>query len=91
MSLNALSQMRHSGGLVARVTACVAQEGEAQPENWVVSNLWKVTARSDWIQAWAYAEEVKTVNVNPDTGQRDDVITDAMILAAVQAVRGTPA
>lgn len=88
MSYSTLNTMRQSPGLMARIVACAAQEGSDSPEGWAQTNSWNVISGSDWVDAYAYAEDTKTVNVNPDTGARDDVITDTMILASVQAVKG---
>ena len=44
-------------------------------------------ARPDWVEAFAYGRTPRPQNHNPDSGARNDVINDGMILAAVQAVR----
>lgn len=87
MSFSALAAMRQSQGLQQRVTACAAMEGVDFPDQWSQLHTWKIIARPDWVDAFAYAEDNKTANVNQDTGARTDVINDGMILAAVQAVR----
>ena len=86
MSYRSLAEMKLSATLLQRIAACAALEGVDQPENWVAVYQWKIISRSDWVDAWSYARDNGTANVNPDTGARDDVINDAMILAAVQAV-----
>ena len=68
-----------------RVTACVAQEGEdlnAMPSQ----IFWNIAVKSDIEQAYAYALEAD----NPSPGGDPTVITDAMILAAVQAEYAPP-
>lgn len=88
MSYTAASVMAGSNSLLQRITACVAQEGEEQPYVWAQTHMWKLVSRQDWIDAWAYAENHPNHrNMNQDTGARDDVIDDGMILSAVQAVR----
>ena len=86
MSYAAMIQMSESGTLQKRIVACAAQEGTHDPESWVYSNRWTIFSLEDWISAWEYAETTKTINNNPDTGARTDVITDQAILSAVQAL-----
>ena len=74
--------------MINRIAACAAMEGIPQPTQWAGDNLWRIIARTEWVNAWGFAEDNKTVNDNPDSGARDDVINDGMILSAVQAVRG---
>jgi hypothetical protein len=83
---NTVMNMTKSAGLKNRLIGCAAQEGRADAQLWVEQNIFRLVKGSDWVSAWEYAEDTKTVNVNPDTGARDDVINDGMILAAVQSV-----
>lgn len=85
MSYSALHRMRQSNGLRERLTAAAAQEGSADPDLWVHSNTWAIVSDPEWVSAWTYAEGTATVNHNPDIGAREDVITDGMILSAIQA------
>lgn len=75
-------QVQESPSLRARITACAAQEGIADPEPWVHETRW------EWAAApgWAAAYESALVSGNPDPGAAPDVITDGMILAQVQAM-----
>lgn len=77
--------MSKSVGLKNRLIGAAALEGRADANIWVEQNLFSLINDTSWVTAWEYAEDTKTVNVNPDTGARDDVINDSMILAAVQA------
>lgn len=85
--------MSKSPGLKNRLIGAAALEGRADAPMWVDQNIWRIINADDWITAWEYAEDTKTVNVNPDTGAREDVINDGMILARVQAIitEDTPA
>lgn len=85
--------MSKSTGLKNRLTGAAALEGRADAPMWVEQNIWRLINDSSWVSAWEYAEDTKTVNVNQDTGARDDVINDAMILSRVQAIiaEDTPA
>jgi hypothetical protein len=89
VSYYATTAMASNTALRNRIVSAVAMEGEPDPFAWMTSNIFTIASHSDWVEKWDYAEDTKTVNVNPDTGQRDDVIDDAMILTAVQAIRGT--
>ena len=69
-----------SPGLRQRVTACAAQEGAPDPTRWTAAAVWSLIT-SEWIDAWAYAD---ATHPGEDHGANDAVITDGMILAAVQ-------
>lgn len=85
MSYSSSADMARSQGLVARVTAAAGEQGAQYPQQWAMEHIWTITTHSDWVSAWEYAKATETINQNPDTGARNDVITDGMILAAVQA------
>lgn len=80
-------QMATNPTLRTRVAAAAAAEGEPDPLGWAEANMWAIAAAPGWADAWDYAEDTRTDNVNPDTGARDDVISDVMILSAVQERR----
>lgn len=86
MTYATVATMVVSASLKARLAAAAAAEGQAAPAEWANLNMWALVSQPGWAAAWAYAEDTSTVNDNPDTGQRDDVINDGMILAGVQAV-----
>lgn len=89
MSYASIVEMANSGSLIGRITAAVAGEGIDNPEQWTRSNLWKLVASPGWADDWDYAKGASgnNPNVNPDLGVRTDVISDAKILAAVQAAQ----
>lgn len=91
MAYQSIVQMAGSQSLLARICACAAAEGQAEPMTWAQANMWWLCSAPDWDDAWQYAVDSATVNVNPDTGARDDVINDSMILAAVQSLRTSQA
>lgn len=74
--------MAHDEDLLNRVTACVAVEGARDPELWVQQHKWSVAAQPGWGDAWDYA----TNSGKTDIGKDPAVITDSMILSAVQAI-----
>lgn len=91
MSYLTVMDIANSFTLQQRVQACAAQEAAAAAVTlpggvtaWVLSNMLTLAASGDWDDKWAYAQDTATVNVNPDTGARTDVISDGDILAAVQ-------
>ena len=87
MSYQSVVEMAGSSSLTRRIAASAATEGQTDPLGWAQSRIWRLAASPGWADGWEYAENVATINVNPDTGIRNDVITDSMILSAVQALR----
>ena len=87
MSYLAIAQMQQHPGLRQRITACCAQEGAADPEQTMNDIMWTVCASAGWDEAWDYAVAL-AIQAGPqnatDPGMDPAVITDAMILSAVQ-------
>jgi uncharacterized protein YjiK len=92
MAYSSIVEMASSFSLISRVAAAAASEGVADAITWANGNIWRVVAENEeWATNWGYAVDTATINVNPDTGARTDVISDQMILAVVQPmVLGTP-
>lgn len=67
-----------------RIVACCALEQIPAPEWWERDHHWQIVARTDWADAYAYAQ----ASGNDRPGLDAAVITDGMILSAVQTVRG---
>jgi hypothetical protein len=67
--------------LASRVAACAAEEGRADPRNWAAESMLILAASPGWGEAWASA----VAGGNEAPGRDGAVITDGMILAAVQA------
>lgn len=86
MSLGVIVEMANSTALRDRIAACAAQEGIADPVAWASQRMWEFAAQAGWADSWAYAVQNYNKNQNPETGARDDVITDQTILSAVQAL-----
>lgn len=90
MAYRSTYQMVNSPGLKERFIACAASLGIANPVTWVEQQMWGMVPlmlapdASPWWQVWEYAEANKTINNNPDTGARTDVILDAWVLTVVQ-------
>lgn len=81
MSYSSIFACAHDPALLGRVTAAAADEGSAEPDRHASQLIWPVSAASD-IEA-AYASALAAGNPNP--GGDEAVITDQMILSAVQA------
>lgn len=86
MSYTSVTNMANSNSLKQRVIACAAQEGHTNPTDFANRKMLNLCADTGWVAAWDYAVAEATVNVNPDTGVRTDVISDAMILTLVQPI-----
>lgn len=85
MTYSDIVKVYNSSGLRERVTmAAATQEAIGDPQQWVSIKWIKIAASPGWGDSWA-SGLVSLAN-DPDIGARDDVITDAMILAAVQAL-----
>lgn len=87
MSYKTQAKMADDAELRSRITACVATEGDTEPVRWAFENKWLISAQPGWDAAYAYA--IAAGNTHP--GDDEGVITDAMILSAVQAIRVTEA
>ena len=75
-----IAAITQSVPLNQRITACAAVEGATKPYGeWVSSRIWEFAATPGWADAWAVSDA-------DDPGADENVITDAMILAAVQAI-----
>ena len=78
-----IAQMSADTDLAARVAACAVQEGKPDPRNWTNERMLMIAASPGWEDAWASA---LATDPPPDfPGQESGVITDGMILSAVQA------
>lgn len=82
MSYWDISEMSRNTSLTNREQAAAAQEMPGDPYEWVKSNALRLAAQPGWADAWAYA----VAGGNPDPGRDPAVITDGMILSAVQAI-----
>ena len=84
MSYSAQAQLSNDSDFHARVSACAAVEIPKlyQPRQWASDHIWWLAAAPGFADAYEYA----ILNENPRPGNDPAVITDAMILAAVQAL-----
>lgn len=85
MSYSTLARLSSDNALHTRITACCALEGMEDIETFVWNNRWKFAAQPGWDAA--YSSAITAKNANP--GEDGAVITDNMILSAVQKIRST--
>lgn len=76
------AMMAADSDLFLRCRACAAQEGATDPNTWTSDNMLALAAQPGWDAAWASAVASGT----PQPGRDPAVISDPMILAAVQAL-----
>jgi hypothetical protein len=81
MSYATINRCANDPAFQGRITAAAAAEGAAAPSITAGSLIWPVAAASDIEAAYASALAAD----NPDPGGDEAVITDQMILSAVQA------
>jgi hypothetical protein len=90
VSYQSIVEMAGSPSLQTRIVASAAEEGIPDALAFVQANIWTIVARGNWDAAWDSARANPSPNVNPDTGMRDDVVTDGMILAVIQPMVPPP-
>jgi hypothetical protein len=86
MSYTSIVEMAGSVSLMGRITAAAAAEQVPNPDQWIYSVIWRIAASPGWDTKWDSAKSSDTINQNPDTGARTDVISDDDILAAIHTV-----
>jgi hypothetical protein len=80
MSYNTIANMAQDFELQRRITACAVSEHKQDPSQWASERMWQLAATPGWADAYEYA----VANDMNNPGKRENVITDSMILAAVQ-------
>ncbi|QWY83811.1 hypothetical protein SEA_PERMAG_23 [Microbacterium phage PermaG] len=91
MSYATVALIRQNFDISNRVAACVAVEGIAPyPEQWVAERSWALAAQPGWADAWAYALAAHPDDDEYRPGWDEGVITDGMILSAVQSLNAVP-
>jgi hypothetical protein len=81
VSYSTVNKCAGDEALRGRVTAAIAAEGNPSPQTAVYDYMWWVASRSDIEAAYGSALAAE----NPDPGGDESVVTDGMILSAVQA------
>lgn len=88
MSYKTIVRMRQDAVLLNRIVACAAVERIENPEGFVFTNAWQFVSQPGWDSAYSYAI-AQSSRVDKDSyeyGNEESVITDGMILAAVQDI-----
>jgi len=91
MSYNTVVAMANSQSLQARVAACAAELGNTMPQSWAANNMLILVATAGSTLQTTWDSASTDPNANPDTGKRDDVVTDAMINSAVTSLKSKQA
>lgn len=87
MSYATIASITESQSLRRRLTAAAAEEHKTEPyEGWVSQHIWTLAASPGWAAAWESAEAGGIT----DPGASEGVITDPMILSAVQPIPPVP-
>lgn len=86
MSYRTMATMARDNNLLDRVAACAATQHDLDPLRWAAERAWQLAAQPGWDAAYEYA--LAAGNENP--GGDNSVVSDGMILAAVQALRQQP-
>lgn len=81
-----ISIIAKDADMLARVTACAAQQHVYDPQMWAIQKCYEWAASPSWAEKWDYA--VATGVEEP--GKDSAVITDGDILAEVQALIAVP-
>ena len=84
MSYWDIALMAQDNQLTQREAAAAAQEQPDDPTTWALANGMRLAASPGWADAWASAVAAEVTEPGKDPG----VITDSMILSAVQALIG---
>lgn len=83
MSYSTIATMQNDIALDQRITAAAAQEQKTKPYGeWVAEYRWDIVSTPGWAEAWESAVASGVENPGNDPG----VITDQMILSAVQPI-----
>lgn len=81
MTYATIAAIARDQDLFPRLTASAAEEHKAKPyDGWVAEHIWDLAATPGWAAAWESAVAGGVARPGADEG----VITDSMILAAVQ-------
>lgn len=90
MTYATVATIRRDTDISNRVAACIAVQGAApHPEQWAAEHAWELAAQPGWAAAWDSAVAANPNNDEYRPGNANDVITDAMIFAAVQSIQQT--
>ena len=89
MGYAAVASIQRDNDIRLRISACAAllDIGDFNPWGWVDMRMWKFAAQPTWGDAYEYAQNTHLQDSNYRPGWDAGVITDGMILAAVELLR----
>ena len=87
MSYSSIALMAEDNDLRLRIKACASKEGDRDGQAWVTQNIWLLTSTPGWDEAWDSALQVGIGR----PGNMPNVISDYMILVAVQTLKAAQA
>jgi hypothetical protein len=90
MGFATVAVMASNVALINRQYAGIAKEGIDPPETWQFENRWKLAAQPGWDAAWESALASHPDDPDYDPGADPLVITDGMILSAIQSLTAGP-
>ena len=82
MSYSSIAIMAEDNDLRKRIMACASKQGMRDGQSWTTQNIWLLASTAGWDDAWDSALQVGIGR----PGLMPNVITDIMILTAVQAL-----
>lgn len=92
MTYKTVAVINRDTDLLSRVTACVATENLSDfPEQWVSDRVWDLATQPGWAEAWESSLAAHPDDPDYRPGDDEVVITDGMILSAVQSIVATEA
>lgn len=87
MSYRTQAILSQNDQLLMRIAACASTQGIPGPVGWVYERQWEFSAQQGWDTAFSAALTSNTAN----PGNQETIITDAMILTAVKALKAVAA
>jgi hypothetical protein len=86
MTYLTVAAMMDNDSLMRREYAAAAKEGIDPPEHWQYEHRWKLASQPGWDAAWDSALAAHPDDPDYDPGADQGVITDGMILSAIQGL-----
>lgn len=82
MAYSDIAALSADNDFILRIAACAATEGIDDPYQWAMDHRWQMAAIPGFGEAYTYAIATGIMRPGNDPG----VITDGMILSAVQSI-----
>ena len=90
MTYRTVADMVDNTSLIRRELAAIAKEGIDPPDPFQYANRWQLASQPGWDAAWDSALAGHPDDPEYDPGADEGVITDGMILSAVQSLIPPP-